>query len=207
MRLLSLVQCLGKERIWEMYWELLCQWLIFLPPKCLSICRWKDLSSLDFMESLGFWGLLCSFEASLFWYYYLYTSCPKLQPFCVLFHTYVYLLVYDKMKSEISQELKSNRIHDYWKTVRWIVSSHMMKWIERFLQDIYWYLGYLLVYTLHLCQVYGFYDECQRKYGNANAWRYCTDVFDYLTLSAIIDGTVNVSFNLSHLLMCNDAGA
>ncbi|KAF3528597.1 hypothetical protein DY000_02042293 [Brassica cretica] len=41
-----------------------------------------------------------------------------------------------------------------------------------------------------LTQVYGFYDECQRKYGNANAWRYCTDVFDYLTLSAIIDGTV-----------------
>ncbi|KAL2938989.1 Phytochrome-associated serine/threonine-protein phosphatase [Bienertia sinuspersici] len=40
-----------------------------------------------------------------------------------------------------------------------------------------------------LTQVYGFYDECQRKYGNANAWRYCTDVFDYLTLSAIINGT------------------
>lgn len=41
--------------------------------------------------------------------------------------------------------------------------------------------------TSHLCcllaQVYGFYDECQRKYGNANGWRYCTEVFDYLTLS------------------------
>jgi hypothetical protein len=35
-----------------------------------------------------------------------------------------------------------------------------------------------------LLQVYGFYDECQRKYGNPNAWRYCTEVFDYLTLSA-----------------------
>ena len=34
-----------------------------------------------------------------------------------------------------------------------------------------------------LLQVYGFYDECQRKYGNANAWRYCTEVFDYLTIS------------------------
>ena len=36
-------------------------------------------------------------------------------------------------------------------------------------------------------QVYGFYGECCRKYGNANVWKYFTEMFDYLTLSAVID--------------------
>jgi len=39
-------------------------------------------------------------------------------------------------------------------------------------------------------QVYGFYDECFRKYGSANAWKYCTELFDYFALASVIDGQV-----------------
>ena len=38
-----------------------------------------------------------------------------------------------------------------------------------------------------ITQVYGFYDECLRKYGNANVWRYFTDLFDYLPLTAVVE--------------------
>jgi len=43
-----------------------------------------------------------------------------------------------------------------------------------------------------ITQVYGFYDECLRKYGSANVWKYFTDLFDFFPLTALIDGQVIV---------------
>ena len=44
--------------------------------------------------------------------------------------------------------------------------------------------------SLQITQVYGFYDECLRKYGNANVWKYFTDLFDYLPLTALVDSQI-----------------
>ena len=41
-----------------------------------------------------------------------------------------------------------------------------------------------------ITQVYGFYDECMRKYGNSNVWKYFTDLFDYVPLTAVVDNQI-----------------
>ena len=41
-----------------------------------------------------------------------------------------------------------------------------------------------------ITQVYGFYDECMRKYGNAAVWKYFTDLFDYLPVTALVENQV-----------------
>lgn len=43
-----------------------------------------------------------------------------------------------------------------------------------------------------ITQVYGFYDECLRKYGSAEVWKYFTDLFDYLPITALIEGQVRL---------------
>merc|ERR1711976_510032 len=44
--------------------------------------------------------------------------------------------------------------------------------------------------TRGVTSVYGFYEETMRKYGNANPWKYCTEVFDYLGIGAVIEGKI-----------------
>uniref|UniRef100_A0A453IVC2 protein-serine/threonine phosphatase n=1 Tax=Aegilops tauschii subsp. strangulata TaxID=200361 RepID=A0A453IVC2_AEGTS len=43
---------------------------------------------------------------------------------------------------------------------------------------------------LQITQVYGFYDECLRKYGNANVWKIFTDLFDYFPLTALVESEI-----------------
>src|SRR5438876_11019827 len=39
-------------------------------------------------------------------------------------------------------------------------------------------------------QSYGFYTECLRKYHGAKVWKIFTDMFDFLTLSVVIDNQI-----------------
>ena len=37
---------------------------------------------------------------------------------------------------------------------------------------------------------YGFYDEVNVKYGSTNAWKFCTDAFDYFPIGAVVDDKI-----------------
>jgi serine/threonine-protein phosphatase 2A catalytic subunit len=41
-----------------------------------------------------------------------------------------------------------------------------------------------------ITQIYGFYDECARKYHQLNVWKLFTDLFDYLPLTALVENKV-----------------
>ena len=41
-----------------------------------------------------------------------------------------------------------------------------------------------------ITQVYGFYDECLRKYGNSNVWKQLIELFDYLPLTAVVQDQI-----------------
>ncbi|XP_031505791.1 serine/threonine-protein phosphatase PP2A-2 catalytic subunit-like isoform X1 [Nymphaea colorata] len=41
-----------------------------------------------------------------------------------------------------------------------------------------------------ITQVYGFYDECLRKYGSAAVWKMFTDLFDYFPLTALVESEI-----------------
>lgn len=44
-----------------------------------------------------------------------------------------------------------------------------------------------------ITQVYGFYDECLRKYGNASVWNCFTELFDYLPMTALVEDKVIIT--------------
>ena len=44
--------------------------------------------------------------------------------------------------------------------------------------------------STEITQLYGFYDECVQKFGNANVWKMFTELFNYLPISAIVNSKI-----------------
>lgn len=56
-------------------------------------------------------------------------------------------------------------------------------------------------------QVYGFYEECLRKYGSARIWQVLTDLFDSLPLAAVIENQLFCPHAGGLLLHCSSLTA
>ncbi len=56
--------------------------------------------------------------------------------------------------------------------------------------------------TDHYTFLYCITDECQNKYGNANAWRYCCRVFDLLTIAAVSGSLLNTTYCIVNVAAC-----
>ena len=67
---------------------------------------------------------------------------------------------------------------------------------SRQITQVYGFYGehFIIAIRVHLVTVI-ITDECQNKYGNANAWRYCTRVFDLLTVAAV-SGVCGITMSL-----------
>ena len=55
-----------------------------------------------------------------------------------------------------------------------------------------------------ITQVYGFYDECLRKYGGTLVWKWFTDLFDFMPVTALVNNQVHVM--LSFKIFCLHGG-
>lgn len=42
----------------------------------------------------------------------------------------------------------------------------------------------------HISRIYGLYDECRKHYGRTSTWRCLTEVFNYLPVAAVVEGTI-----------------
>jgi serine/threonine-protein phosphatase PPG1 len=68
--------------------------------------------------------------------------------------------------------------------------SRQITQVSAFFFLFFWSFLNLFCLLILFPQVYGFFTECQRKFGSGNVWRYFTDMFDYLTLAAVIDNSI-----------------